>query len=418
MAKNQLIDVHCFGKEVGRIGLDPDQRRSFFQYHPDFLQSDQYSNLFPATGILKRVENVQVFSNFFNDTFQGLPPMFADSLPDAFGNIIFQKWLEKEGKSLQEISPLEQLAYVGTRGMGALEYHPVKEIPAGGEIDLKEIIAVLKKVLDKKAQITGTQFNEAALLHIFKMGTSAGGARPKLLIAQHKETGIIIPGDIAQGVDYDHYLVKLSLEENNGYRAEWIEYSYYRIAKELGIQMMPSKLIDGKHFATLRFDRQNGRKKHVLTASGLSGWDFKQATNSSYENLFELALFLKVPHKDIEELFRRMVFNVVYQNTDDHLKNHSFIYDESKDSWQLAPAYDLTYALNPLLHFKSINRALSINHKRQHIQEEDLLKIAATFTVKNARTTLQEIRDSKAKWRTLALEIGIEKKVVKDMFPK
>lgn len=418
MAKNQLIDVHCFGKEVGRIGLDPDKRRSFFQYHPDFLQSDQYSNLFPATGILKRVENVQVFSNFFNDTFQGLPPMFADSLPDAFGNIIFQKWLEKEGKSLQEISPLEQLAYVGTRGMGALEYHPVKEIPAGGEIDLKEIIAVLKKVLDKKAQITGTQFNEAALLHIFKMGTSAGGARPKLLIAQHKETGIIIPGDIARDVDYDHYLVKLSLEENNGYRAEWIEYSYYRIAKELGIQMMPSKLIDGKHFATLRFDRQNGRKKHVLTASGLSGWDFKQATNSSYENLFELALFLKVPHKDIEELFRRMVFNVVYQNTDDHLKNHSFIYDESKDSWQLAPAYDLTYALNPLLHFKSINRALSINHKRQHIQEEDLLKIAATFTVKNARTTLQEIRESKAKWRTLALEIGIEKKVVKDMFPK
>lgn len=418
MAKNQLIDVHCFGKEVGRIGLDPDKRRSFFQYHPDFLQSDQYSNLFPATGILKRVENVQVFSNFFNDTFQGLPPMFADSLPDAFGNIIFQKWLEKEGKSLQEISPLEQLAYVGTRGMGALEYHPVKEIPAGGEIDLKEIIAVLEKVLDKKAQITGTKFNEAALLHIFKMGTSAGGARPKLLIAQHKETGIIIPGDIARGVDYDHYLVKLSLEENNGYRAEWIEYSYYRIAKELGIQMMPSNLIDGKHFATLRFDRQNGRKKHVLTASGLSGWDFKQATNSSYENLFELALFLKVPHKDIEELFRRMVFNVVYQNTDDHLKNHSFIYDESKDSWQLAPAYDLTYALNPLLHFKSINRALSINHKRQHIQEEDLLKIAATFTVKNARTTLQEIRDSKAKWRTLALEIGIEKKVVKDMFPK
>jgi serine/threonine-protein kinase HipA len=171
--------------------------------------------------------------------------------------------------------------------------------------------------------------------------------------------------------------------------------------------MKPSKLIDQKHFATLRFDRQDGKKKHVLTASGLTGWDFQRPNDSSYENLFELALFLKVPNRDIEELFKRMVFNIVFCNSDDHLKNHAFIYDEAKDRWELSPAYDLTYSLNPLLNYTKTSRALSINGKRVDIQLEDVLTIAETFTIKNARNVIREIQDGIDFWIEKSKEIGI-----------
>ena len=154
---------------------------------------------------------------------------------------------------------------------------------------------------------------------------------------------------------------------------------------------MPSHLKDNKHFATERFDRQNGEKLHVLTATGLTGWDFKNTTNSSYENLFKLCSFLKIPHAQTEELFKRMVFNVIFQNTDDHLKNHSFIYNKEKDSWSLAPAYDITYSLNPLIDYKKTKRALSINGKRSDISLTDLLKVADAFTIKNPKGIIRNI---------------------------
>ena len=160
--------------------------------------------------------------------------------------------------------------------------------------------------------------------------------------------------------------------------------------------MMDSKLIEDKHFATLRYDRQNGVKKHVLTASGITGWDFKSPTHSSYENLFKLSSFLKIPHSQVEELFKRMVFNVIYGNTDDHLKNHSFIYNEKGDNWHLSPAYDITFALNPVVNIKNSNRALSINGKRNNITAEDILKIADEYTIKNpvgVIKTIQSYRD-------------------------
>ncbi|MFK7937268.1 MAG: type II toxin-antitoxin system HipA family toxin, partial [Saprospiraceae bacterium] len=194
--------------------------------------------------------------------------------------------------------------------------------------------------------------------------------------------------------EYDHYLVKLSLDEEAGYNREIVEYCYYLTAKKAGIQMMNSKLIDDKHFATLRFDRQHGEKQHVLTASGMTGWDFKRTENSNYENLFQLAVFLKLPYVQLEELYRRMIFNIIFANTDDHLKNHSFIYDKEQDSWSLAPAYDLTYALNPLLNFKFSNRALAVNGKRNNIILQDVLKVAEEYAVKNPRGIIAEVQDS------------------------
>lgn len=389
MAKNNLINVNLFGQEIGRIGMDEDNGRSSFQYNPAYLESGNLSKIFPTTGILKRTPHVQLFSQYDNPTFRGIPPQFADSLPDMFGSIIFKAWLDTKEKS--EITVLEQLAYVANRGMGALEYLPAKKLPKNTTIDLNEITEVLKEVLDLKKTKEEKELNTAGLINIFKIGTSAGGARPKILISESKTDGTIIPGDLEYSADYKHLLVKLALDDENNYPREVIEYCYYELIKKAGINVMSSHLIDHKHFATERFDRQNGEKQHVLTATGLTGWDFKDATHSSYENLFKLCSFLKISHAQTEELYRRMVFNVVFHNTDDHLKNHSFIYDRTKDNWSLAPAYDVTYALNPLIDYKKTKRVLSINGKRSDITYADLLELADAFTVKNPKGIIRDI---------------------------
>ncbi len=405
MAKNNIIEVILFGLEIGKLGYDIDKRSSFFQFNPDFLDSNQYIRIFPY--IFKRIKAVQVFNKFEGETFRGLPPMIADSLPDMFGNIIFKEWFESKNKEFKKITTLEQLTYVSNRGMGALEYHPTAEIPKSSKINFNEIVEVLNKVLDLKNETAAEALNDAALLNIFKIGTSAGGARPKILISEHKRTGKIIPGDIEYSNLYNHYLVKLSLNEEWGYNKEKVEYAYYLMARELGIQIMPSKLIENKHFATLRYDRQNGEKQHVLTASGLTGWDFKKLDNASYENLFKLALDLKVPHKDIQEMFKRMVFNLVFANIDDHLKNHSFIYKKETDSWNLAPAYDLTYPLNINFNYNNISRALSINNKRGNISLEDIMTIAETFAIKNPKGIIRDVQNVMNSWDGFADELEI-----------
>ncbi len=407
MATNDIINVHLFGHEIGRLGIDENTRRSSFQYNPEFLKDNVLSNIFPATGILKRTTHVQLFSQFDNDTFSGIPPQFADSLPDMFGSIIFKAWIESKDK--KHISVLEQLAYVANRGMGAIEYSPAKKIPKNTEINLKEIIEVLKSVLNLKQSKQQESLDSKALINIFKIGTSAGGARPKILISENKADGHIIPGDLEYSDKYKHFLVKLDIEEDNNYPRETIEYCYYLTLRKLGIRMMESKLIDDKHFATLRYDRQNGEKQHVLTATGMTGWNFRDPENSSYENLFKLCSFLKISHAQKEELYKRMVFNIIYGNTDDHLKNHSFIYNKASDSWDLSPAYDVTYALNPLLDFKNKSRALSINAKRTNISKSDILKIAEDFTIKNPEGVIKEVQSQKKDLLKLFKEHGIAK---------
>ena len=410
MARDKIIEVMVFGLEVGKLGYDIDQGKSYFQYNPAFLESGQYSNLFPF--IFKRIQSTQVFAEYQQDTFQGLPPMIADSLPDTFGNIIFQEWLNARG--IQKVTPLEQLTYVADRGMGALEYKPVKKLPSTSKVNIDEVITILEKVLKLKEDTNGEELNELALLNVFKIGTSAGGARPKILISEHKETGEIIAGDKEVSEDYNHYIVKLHLDDNDGYNKEKVEYAYYLLAQEAGIEMMFSKLIDNKHFATLRYDRQNGEKQHVLTVTGLTGWDFKsQPENSSYENLFKVALALQVPHKDLQQLFKRMVFNLIFKNVDDHLKNHSFIYNKESNKWNLSPAYDLTYALNPLLTFKSTSRALSINRKRTEITKKDVFAIAEEFAIKNPKGILKEIQALLPRWMEIASELHLPNEIIK-----
>ena len=409
MASNRIINVNLFGQEIGRIGLEENESRSSFQFNPTYLESNSLKNIFPQTGIIKRSDFVQMFSQFDNETFKGIPPQFADSLPDMFGSIIFKAWLDS--KAQNEITVLEQLAYVGSRGMGAIEYSPSVKLQENTTIDLNEVIDVLKEVLDLKKTTAQKNISSQALINIFKIGTSAGGARPKILISEEKETGKIIPGDLEYSDKYKHYLVKLAIDEEIQYPREIVEFCYYQIIKKIGIRMMESKLIEDKHFATLRFDRQDGEKKHVLTTSGITGWDYKSPTNSSYENLFKLSSFLKVPHSQLEELYKRMVFNVIYGNVDDHLKNHSFIYNKKEDNWQLSPAYDITFALNPLISFKNPKRALSINGKRSNITATDLLALADEYTIKNPEGVIREIQSYKEELIGLFAEYGVSKLV-------
>lgn len=405
MATNKLIDVFAFGIEIGKLGYDSNEKKSYFQYNPSFLDSGKYARLFPY--IFKRQKLPQVFTKYHGATFKGLPPMIADSLPDVFGNIIFKEWFESKAMSFSAMSPVEQLSYVANRGMGALEYKPTAEIPNTAQVNFDEIVAILQQVLELKTNTNQKSLTDLALLNIFKIGTSAGGARPKILVSEHKETKAIIPGDIEYSNEYNHYLVKLHLNESGTYNREKVEYAYYLLSQKAGIQMMSSKLIEDKHFATMRYDRQNGEKQHVLTASGLTGWDFSKPENSSYERLFELALGLKVPHKDIRELYRRMIFNIVFANTDDHLKNHSFLYNKENDSWHISPAYDVTYPIDALHKFLNTPRALAINGKRVNIQLEDVLPIAEAMAIKNPKKIIQEIQNTIPEWGEIAAYLDI-----------
>ena len=414
MAKNQFISVVFQGTEIGKIGYDANQRKSFFQYHSDFLKSNQYKKLFPY--VIKRTDRVQVFSEFEGETFRGLPPMIADSLPDVFGNLIFKEWLEFTHKETVNISPLEQLTYVGKRGMGAIEYMPSKDIVMNSEINIDEISEIVKKVLDVKSSIHEKNLSDLALLNIFKIGTSAGGARPKILISEYKDTGTIIAGDLEISDDYNHYLIKLAIDEDSGYSKEKIEFVYYQLATSIGIEMMPSQLIDDKHFATLRFDRQNGGKQHVLTASGMTGWDFKKAEVSTYDNLFKLAIDLKLPHKDIQQLFKRMIFNYVFANIDDHLKNFSFIYDDKSDKWNLAPAYDLTYPLDALMNYTRVTRAMAINGKRVNLTIDDFLELANRYSIKNAKGIINEVVEVTANFKSLCIKQHLPDKVIQKIY--
>lgn len=411
MAKNAIIKVNLFGEEIGTLGYESASDVSFFQYNPEYLKSGETINIFPVKGLIKRIPQMQIFRNYSGDTFRSLPPVIADSLPDMFGNIIFREWLGATRRDLKEITVLEQLAYVANRGMGALEYSPAKEIPKGTSIDIDEIVEVLKSVVHVKSNTMDKQLGSESLLNVFKIGSSAGGARPKILISEHKESGNIIPGDINYSADYNHYLVKLDLGDAD-YSRESIEYCYYLTAKYLQLDIMESFLIDGKHFATRRFDRVNGEKKHILTVSGLTGWDFKSIDYSSYENIFKLAIYLKVPHVQIEELFSRMVFNVVFHNTDDHLKNHSFVYDRYTDSWGLSPFYDATYSLNPLINYSKVKRALSISGKRTNITLGDIMEVAEKFTINNAKGIIQRTNDSISYWIEVAKANSVPDRII------
>jgi serine/threonine-protein kinase HipA len=351
------------------------------------------------------------------DTFKGLPGLLADMLPDKYGNQLINMWLAQNGKPQDSMNPVEMLCFIGTRGMGALEFEPatIKENKRTFSIEINSLVDIAQKMLSKReAFSTNLQKDEKkAVMDILKIGTSAGGARPKAVIAYNEKTGEVKSGQTKAPNGFEHWLIKLDgvsdvqLGASKGYGR--VEMAYYNMAKACGIDMMQSRLLEENgraHFMTKRFDREGGDiKHHIQTFCALKHFDFNSVNSFSYEQLFQTMRELKLDYQDMEQMFRRMVFNVVSQNCDDHTKNFSFRL-KKEGKWELSPAYDICYAYSPDNRWIS-QHALSMNGKRKDITKEDLLAVEKTIKSKKAISIINEISENVSLWKKFADEVNV-----------
>ncbi|MDP2089756.1 MAG: type II toxin-antitoxin system HipA family toxin [Flavobacteriaceae bacterium] len=365
------------------------------------------------------------------DTFKGLPGLLADILPDKYGNQLINVWLAQEGRPINSMNPVEQLCFIGTRGMGALEFEPSQfnASEQAFKIEIDSLVNNAQKMLSKREGF-GTDFREderKAVMEILKIGTSAGGARPKAVIAYNKKTGAVKSGQAKAPKDFEHWLIKLDgvsdaqFGESKGYGR--VEMAYYLMAKDCGIEMMESQLFeenDRVHFMIKRFDREgNETKHHIQTLCAMQHFDFNQVTSYSYEQLFQTMRMLRLPYPQAEQMFRRMVFNVLAKNCDDHTKNFAFQLKKNQQ-WEIAPAYDVCHAYRPDSVWVS-QHALSINGKRTNITKADLLTVAKSMNIKKADKIIVEISQKIASWDIYADMVNVKlelKNVIKETLIK
>ncbi len=350
--------VKLWNTEVGALTLDDGEEYASFEYLSGFLKSG--IEISPFTMPLST--RVFRFPALPKETFKGLPGAFSDSLPDRFGNTVINAWLESQGRKSDSLNAIERLCYTGKRGMGAFEYEPAISTGTANKSDqikIDELVKLSNEILDsrKKLSVMMPDSNESELLKLVQVGSSAGGARAKALVAWNKTTGEMKSGQIYAGEGFEHYLIKFDGVSGNGDHNFTdatgfcnIEYAYYLTAKAIGIDMTESQLFteNGRfHFMTKRFDRSDdGSKIHMLTLGGLRHFDFNAPGANSYEQAAETLIALGLGNITLEELYRRMCFNIVARNQDDHVKNISFLMDKN-GKWRLAPAYDLTFSYRP-----------------------------------------------------------------------
>jgi serine/threonine-protein kinase HipA len=358
------------------------------------------------------------------DTFKGLPGLLADVLPDKYGNHLIDTWLASKGRS--GMNPVEMLCFIGTRGMGALEFEPLvfKEGKRSFQIEIDELVTIAARLLaDRNSFTTNTKKEkEEAVLDILKIGTSAGGARPKAVIAFNESTGEVRSGQTTAPKGFEHWLIKLDgvsnvqFGEGTGYGR--VEMAYYLMALDCGIEMMPSRLLEENnraHFMTKRFDREDGDvKHHIQTFCALKHFDFNEVLSFSYEQLFQTMRELKLTYPEAEQMFRRMVFNVMARNCDDHTKNFSFRLKKG-GRWELAPAYDVCHAYKP--HHQWVSQhALSINSKRTGIEKSDLMIVGKSIQCKHAASIIDEIEAVVFNWKKYAHQTGVPVKLRNEIF--
>jgi serine/threonine-protein kinase HipA len=357
------------------------------------------------------------------DTFKGLPGLLADVLPDKYGNQLIEAWLATQGRS--GMNPVEMLCFIGTRGMGALEFEPLlKEGKRAFQIEIDELVTIAARLLaERNSFSTNTKKEkEQAVLDILKIGTSAGGARPKAVIAFNETTGEVRSGQTTAPKGFEHWLIKLDgvsnvqFGEGTGYGR--VEMAYYLMALDCGIEMMPSRLLEENnraHFMTKRFDREDGDvKHHIQTFCALKHFDFNEVLSFSYEQLFQTMRELKLTYPEAEQMFRRMVFNVMARNCDDHTKNFSFRLKKG-GRWELAPAYDVCHAYKPNHQWVS-QHALSINGKRTGIAKSDLMIIGKSIQCKHAATIIEEVEAVVFNWKKYANQTGVPVKLRNEIF--
>ena len=381
------LRVKYKGNFVGICDFNPENGKFLFQYSPDFLRSG-----IELSPLLIPLEN-RVFE------FANLVPMIADSLPDDFGNKMFLQWLLRNNISQDSLGPLEKLCYVGKRGMGALEYEPAFEQKGANEkVDITDLLQVANEIyFHKENTVLPLNDYHQSLSTLLRIGSSVGGARAKALIAINEETQEIKAGDILQEGDFEYYIIKFDgLKDGKEIEPGFygiLEYIYHRMAVDSKIEMSDCKLIteNGRsHFLTKRFDRKKGEKVHIQTLCAMTGVDFRQPNLIGYEDIFRVLNLLGMDCREKEQLFRRMVFNVLAFNRDDHTKNFSFMYENG--IWKLAPAYDIVFAYDPHSYWLK-HHNININGKNDNITKEDILAIGEKFGIKKAESILRSIGD-------------------------
>ena len=417
-----VAKVRLFGMDMGAFRWDESYNVARFEYDKDFVAKG-----IEPSPIMMPVQQGRVYSfgNLKRETFNGLPGMLADSLPDTYGRALFDQWLALTGRTSG--NPVETLCFLGQRSMGALEFEPATGPASDGNMkfEIDSLVDVAREALSKKEGF-GVNLDidrKAAIAEILRLGTSAGGQRAKAIIAYNKDTGEVRSGQITAPEGFDYYLIKLDgvsaeagFKETENYGR--LEYSFSELVKRCGIDMTECSLIEENgraHFLTKRFDRENGKKVHMQTLCGIAHYDFKLQRGYSYEQAFNVMRSLRLPYSQAQEMFRRMVFNVVLRNQDDHTKNISFLMD-SDGKWRLSPAYDMGFAYNPTGAWTKTHQ-MSINGKFDNLTRKDLMECAAVNNIKNASEIIDHTCDVASGWPILAKECGVPQSMIDSIVP-
>ncbi len=425
-----VAEVRLWGTKIGTLAFDPETGLGSFEYTPDFLDSG--IEVAPITMPLSR--QVYRFPALSRESFHGLPGLLADSLPDKFGNAVIDAWLQSQGRSPSSFNPVERLCYTGSRGMGALEYVPTygPKPSKRKHIEIDALVQLATDVLRKREDLH-LVMGDPAMQEMIQVSSSAGGARAKAVIAWNEHTGDICSGQIKAPAGYGYWLIKFDGVSKNGDKEgddapqyTNIEYAYYLMAKAAGISMEESRLLEENgrcHFMTRRFDRvpESGNKLHMLSLGGMAHFDFSLPGAYSYEQAAHVMRQLQLSNRELSQFYRRMVFNVLARNQDDHVKNISFLMDKT-GRWKLSPAYDVTYAYNPDGMWTGTHQ-MCINGKRDGIQLADLLASGKQMGLKKAKAEqiIEEVQRSLYQWDTFAQEAKLKastaRKISKQFIP-
>ncbi|CAG8998779.1 MAG: hypothetical protein CENE_00739 [Candidatus Celerinatantimonas neptuna] len=427
----EALNVSYHNQAVGAVSFDSEKGTGAFEYDPGFIKKG--IELSP----LKMPLSNRIFSFPELDflTYKGLPGLIADSLPDDFGNAVLNAWVARGGLIPDSITPLQRLQYTGKRGMGALEYSPatkMRGLNASLQVEIQSLVSIAQEILDSRGNFTvelhkDGQEDREAMMALLSVGMSAGGARPKAVLAFNDDLTQVRSGQTQIPESFTHYLMKFDgvSEHNNnqetfgdplGFGA--MEFVYYQMATACGIEMMPSQLLaegNRRHFITQRYDRQGNQKFHVQTLNGLAHMDYKKPGQYSYAELFGIARQLRLPAREAEQLFRRMIFNIVARNHDDHSKNVSFMLKNNQ--WVLAPAYDLAYSYKPGSRWVN-SHWMSLNGKRDHFSRADfyiLETLSPLFTRRKINAMIDEIIDGVSKWSYLAREQDVPSSLIDEV---
>ncbi|MDY8136169.1 type II toxin-antitoxin system HipA family toxin [Aquimarina sp. 2201CG5-10] len=411
-----VIKITLWNEELGALIWDKNRNFGSFEFFPEFLKKglDVSPVHMPIQNAARKIYS---FPNLNENTYRGLPGMLSDVLPDDFGNRLIDQWLILNDIPKSEFTPLDRLCYIGSRGMGALEFQPAKDVgePGTTQLEVDQLAQLAEKVLNTREKLELNLSETEHLNELIKVGTSAGGQRAKAIIAYNADTNEIRSGQTVAPEGFEYYIFKFdgvqeaSLGDPQGYGR--IEYAYYLMAIDAGIEMEKSRLFEENgrgHFMTRRFDRiGNHEKVHMQTLCSLAHFDYKSPGAYSYENAFEVMRQLRLPHTDAIQLYKRMLFNIIARNQDDHTKNISFLMNKA-GVWKLSPAYDITYSYNPSGIWTSLHQ-MSANGKRDEFTMKDLLKVGEKISYKNRKEAIQKIKEVISNWHRYAEKAGIPK---------